>query len=281
MSKRDPIEESRRLYRAGRWQYADTGSPLDLGPLGYFAVSTMRAYLRGERVESFLDVGGGEGTVGRMVTRGKCQAILDPVIESLQVARGYCSQAVGGDGRKLPFADDTFDMVLLNDVLEHIPQRDVPLMLREAYRVLRPGGISIIHTSAFGIYMRRWLRPGPPGRIDADDVTDGHLNRMEKYELLQYIAGAGFKTEKFVFYKHFFQPLSDLPIRVFKAIGRILRGERSDYSDIRTKVNKNRFVRFFNRVRCWIPFLDALIWGKWAGGAVVIKVRKPFGKNVQ
>jgi hypothetical protein len=104
---------------------------------------------------------------------------------------------------------------------------------------------------------------------------------LGKYELLQFIAGAGFKTEKFVFYKHFFQPISDLPIRLFKAIGGLLRGKRSDYSDIRSRVNKNSFVRFFNRIRCWIPFLDALIWGKWAGGAVVAKVRKPVVKDAR
>ena len=65
--KKDPIAESRRLYEAGRWQYIDTDDTLDLGPLGYFAVHTMRGFIRADAVNAYLDVGGGEGTIGRMV----------------------------------------------------------------------------------------------------------------------------------------------------------------------------------------------------------------------
>ncbi|HEX2301464.1 MAG TPA: class I SAM-dependent methyltransferase [Pseudonocardiaceae bacterium] len=42
------------------------------------------------------------------------------------------------DGERLPFAEDTFDLVVGHAVLHHIP--DVPAALREVLRVLRPGG---------------------------------------------------------------------------------------------------------------------------------------------
>jgi SAM-dependent methyltransferase len=45
------------------------------------------------------------------------------------------------DGRTLPFADATFDVVFSSNVLEHV--RDVPALLAEASRVLRPSGVMI------------------------------------------------------------------------------------------------------------------------------------------
>jgi SAM-dependent methyltransferase len=43
----------------------------------------------------------------------------------------------------LPFADRTFDVIVLNEVIEHV--RDDRATLREALRVLRPGGSVVIY----------------------------------------------------------------------------------------------------------------------------------------
>lgn len=42
------------------------------------------------------------------------------------------------DAAQLPFADESFDAVLIRDLLHHLPDR--LLALKEAHRVLRPGG---------------------------------------------------------------------------------------------------------------------------------------------
>lgn len=45
---------------------------------------------------------------------------------------------VVGDARKLPFANDSFDLVVGINMLHHVPDPDV--VLKECYRILKPGG---------------------------------------------------------------------------------------------------------------------------------------------
>ncbi|MEZ4860953.1 MAG: class I SAM-dependent methyltransferase [Caldilineaceae bacterium] len=71
---------------------------------------------------------------------------------------GLTSDVRIGDAEKLPFADNSFDIVYSWGVLHHSP--DTPQAIREVYRVLRQGGtarIMIYHKYSFTGYML-WLR---------------------------------------------------------------------------------------------------------------------------
>jgi ubiquinone/menaquinone biosynthesis C-methylase UbiE len=48
---------------------------------------------------------------------------------------------------ELPFADGTFDVLTLNDVLQHVPEDRVTESLRECARVLRPSGMLLVRTN--------------------------------------------------------------------------------------------------------------------------------------
>jgi SAM-dependent methyltransferase len=69
---------------------------------------------------------------------------VDVDVERLELAQRYGIRAtlVNGDATALPFADSSFDRILMSEVLEHVP--DDGAALREAHRVLRPGGVVAI-----------------------------------------------------------------------------------------------------------------------------------------
>ncbi|MBE3141517.1 MAG: class I SAM-dependent methyltransferase [Thermoplasmata archaeon] len=52
------------------------------------------------------------------------------------------SPDVQADAAYIPFADNSFDVVICSELLEHVP--NPPDVLSEVYRVLRPGGLLLI-----------------------------------------------------------------------------------------------------------------------------------------
>lgn len=56
--------------------------------------------------------------------------------------RHLSDRVISGDIEKINFDDNSFDLALLNEVLEHVP--DDKQTLREIYRILKPGGLLIL-----------------------------------------------------------------------------------------------------------------------------------------
>jgi 2-polyprenyl-3-methyl-5-hydroxy-6-metoxy-1,4-benzoquinol methylase len=57
---------------------------------------------------------------------------------------GVDAEYVVGDARELPFGGGSFDAVFSYSVLQHLSKGDVPKVVEEIRRVLRPGGIAWI-----------------------------------------------------------------------------------------------------------------------------------------
>lgn len=96
-----------------------------------------------------LDLGGATGVHAAALARDGYEVVLvDPVESQVAVAaRHETFTAVVGDARKLDFADDSFDAVLMAGPLYHLAERQHRLAaLSEARRVCRPGGF--VHAAA-------------------------------------------------------------------------------------------------------------------------------------
>jgi len=87
-----------------------------------------------------LDVGCGTGHFSRAAAdRGATVASLDSGKNLLKETRAKgIPQVVAGDAGRMPIPDDTFDVVISSECVEHTP---IPAQtVRELVRVLRPGG---------------------------------------------------------------------------------------------------------------------------------------------
>ena len=95
-----------------------------------------------------LDVGGGPGTYAAwLADRGYDVRLVDAMplhVEQAMELAGKRFSAVVGDARTLDEADGSWDAVLLLGPLYHLVDRaDRVAALREARRVLRPGGVLV------------------------------------------------------------------------------------------------------------------------------------------
>jgi SAM-dependent methyltransferase len=111
-----------------------------------------------------LDVGSGIGTYVKRFRALTSHAFgLDVSVKRL-VEAGL-PDLVAGEGEHLPFRDGVFDVLVFNEVIEHV--RDDRRTLEDAIRVLRPGGHVVIYApnrlypfETHGIYLRGRYRFG-------------------------------------------------------------------------------------------------------------------------
>lgn len=92
---------------------------------------------------TILDIGCGIGTyMARLRDLGAAAIGLDVDRPRVRQAKESSLAVSVGVAEELPFASGTFDVVLLNEVLEHVA--DDRLALEEVTRVLAPGGHAVI-----------------------------------------------------------------------------------------------------------------------------------------
>ena len=150
---------------------------------------------------TMLDLGCGEGRhiFGLMEKFPDLKCIgLDPHLESLEKAfkglkflesiSNSKTNFLSGSAYSLPFSDDSFDLVVCSEVLEHL--HDYKDAIKEINRVLKPGGQFLASVPAEFPEKICWLLSEA-----YQNQPGGHLRIFKKNELIKEVAEHNFSFE--------------------------------------------------------------------------------------
>lgn len=143
-----------------------------------------------------LDIGTGPGHIPLLV----CEEITDGTIVGIDLSENMLKIAERrrvdspyadriefrlADAKGLPFADRSFDVVFSNTIMHHIP--DPRPYLREAWRVLKPGGVFLI---------RDLFRPDSAQRVEELVAEHAAGATPEQQELFRVSFHAAFTPDE-------------------------------------------------------------------------------------
>jgi len=141
-----------------------------------------------------LDVGCGAGNMAHHLAHYGRVVGVDLHPKPLEIARQRGLQAELGSADDLPFDDQTFDLVTLLDVVEHVPNEHG--VFGECQRVLKPGGKLMVTVPAL-----MWLWSN-------NDLLNAHQRRYTREDLGQKLAHHGFEVLRSSYNNFFLFPLA-------------------------------------------------------------------------
>lgn len=176
------------------------------GPLGHRSRVDLEAYhasvpeqlrvadlmsLVPDQVETALDIGARDGHITRLLAkRVRSVVALDLALPNIKAPGVTC---VEGNAADLPFSDESFDLVMCAEVLEHIPEPHLQAACKEISRVTR--GHALI-----GVPYRQDIRVGRCTCQSCKKISPpwGHVNSFDEDRLASLFPGMPVESTHFV-----------------------------------------------------------------------------------
>jgi SAM-dependent methyltransferase len=157
-----------------------------------------------ERPGRALDLGAGQGAISQALRDRGFEVTATDVNTSQFRASGVTCLKTDLN-RPLPFSEGSFDLVMAVEILEHLESPRG--LLREIFRVLRPGGLAVVTTPNITSFPSRvlflatgWFDLFVPMRRrlqdPLDNEADGHISPVPGWLLRYHLREGGFMIER-------------------------------------------------------------------------------------
>jgi SAM-dependent methyltransferase len=164
-------------------------------------LSSFRRAAKGMRLERVLSLGCGDGQFELMLAPyAEHITALDISSQAIEIARRNAEEAnvTNVDYQCLPLSElsweEQFDAVICLAFLHHVPEDDMPELLKQAFDHLKPGGIFYTQEPAKGGILRK------VGRVVLGSSYDKYHSPDERElvpkQLTNQLRGAGFRRVK-------------------------------------------------------------------------------------
>jgi len=139
------------------------------------------------RNKDLLEIGCGDGSLAFLLAENDNRVVA---VDVSPLALAVCAEEKArrgesrvtferGEATDTRCPDEAFDFVLSQDLIEHLPHNLVEAHLREAYRVLKPGGSYVFWT---------------PSKLYGSTSMGLHLKEYDLKDAIEAVESAGFKA---------------------------------------------------------------------------------------
>jgi len=202
----------------------------------------IRDILKDIQGESVLDIGAGSGGFDRILEVNNSVVTMDLSLLAMKKAKNALlnPKCAVSSADSLPFKDNSFTIVMIMDVIEHIENREA--VLNEIYRILKKDGILLISV------------PEDMKLYNSVDKEVGHFIRFTKNNLVDML-GNKFKVKW----------LSDLGYPFMRIYYKLLPLFHNRAVKMAEKEAGSFFVKLVSRIIYMFFFVDFLFRGNFKG----------------
>ncbi len=182
------------------WKLRNSLESADYDERGFYSIIPIQRFWHRRRHHIFVTWARGAGRIldagcGSSLTVQSLNHVIgmDFNFGKLRFLRRYGMPLVQGSAFALPFGDSTFDCVVSQEVIEHLPYDEV--LFDEMRRVLKPGGRLNIGTPDYDTWVWRTIEP-IYGFLMPGGYKDEHITHYTRDRLTEILTRHGFAIEE-------------------------------------------------------------------------------------